>query len=229
MMRPGSSTLALIAINFIVFFWVAATGGGLPYLISGSIDNQLLFNDGGLWWAAAPGQWWRIISSGFLHAGILHIGLNMFALYQVGAFLEVLLGSRRMLALYFLSMIGSGLGVIWFSPDENTVGASGAIFGLFGALAVVGMRLGPHGRALLGQLIPIIILNLIFTFSVPGISAAGHVGGLLTGFIAALFIAHVPRRPAYEAAPVATVAGHETVAGNEEEETPIEHDGQAEP
>ena len=223
MMRPGSSTLALIVINFIVYCWVAATGGGLAYLVNGSLTDAQMLSHGALWWSAAPGEWWRIISSGFLHAGIWHIGLNMFALYQVGTFLELIVGSRRMLSLYFISMVGAGLFIIWFSPDEPTVGASGAIFGLFGALAVVGMRLGPRGRALLGQLIPIIILNLIFTFSVPGISAAGHVGGLLTGFIAALLIAQVPRPPVYAAVPA------ETVAGSEEEEMPIEHDGQAEP
>jgi membrane associated rhomboid family serine protease len=229
MTAPGSSTLALVIINVLVFLWVTVTGGGFGYFVSGG-DNQLLYDHGALYGpAVTQGEWWRIISSGFLHAGILHISLNMFALYQVGTFLEVILGSRRMLVLYFLSLVGSGLCVVFFSYNEVTVGASGAIFGLFGALAVVGMRMGPHGRALLGQLIPIIVLNLIFTFSVPGISAAGHVGGLLTGFIAALLIAQIPRRPVAAAAPAEYAGGVETIPGTEEEETAIEHDGHAEP
>jgi membrane associated rhomboid family serine protease len=226
---PGSATLALIIINVLVFLWVTVTGGGFGYFVSGG-DNQLLYDHGALYGpAVTQGEWWRIISSGFLHAGILHIGLNMFALYQVGTFLELVLRSRRMLMLYFISLVGSGLCVVWFSYNEVTVGASGAIFGLFGALAVVGLRLGPQGRALLGQLIPIIVLNLIFTFSVPGISAAGHVGGLVTGFLAALVIAQIPRRPVAATAPIEYGDAIETVPGTEEEETAIEHDGHAEP
>ncbi len=130
------------------------------------------------------GQWWRIVTGAFLHGGWLHVGLNMFALYQVGTFVEYVIGPARMLSIYLIAMLGSGLAVTLFQPGVPTVGASGAIFGLFGALVAIGLRMGARGRALIGQTLPIIIINLIFGFSVPNISNAGHIGGLISGFFA---------------------------------------------
>lgn len=225
------ATNALILINVAVFFWVAATGGGIGYLVGTAITNETLFTHGALYGpAVAEGQWWRVISSGFLHAGIIHIGLNMFALYQVGTFVEIVLGTRRMLALYFLSMIGSGICVVLFTFDQLTVGASGAIFGLFGALVAIGLRLGARGRGLVMQALPIIILNLIWTFAVPGISVPGHVGGLLTGFIVALIVARrIPGPQFVETESAGRSEPFETVAGHEEEEIYGEHEGRTEP
>jgi rhomboid protease GluP len=140
------------------------------------------------------GEWWRIVTGAFLHGGYLHIGLNMFALYQVGTFVEYLTGRGRMLLIYVLSMIGSGLAVTFVQPDVPTIGASGAIFGLFGALVAIGLRMGARGRALIGQTLPIIVLNLIFGFSVPNISNAGHIGGLISGFFAGLIL-YMMQRP----------------------------------
>jgi membrane associated rhomboid family serine protease len=100
----------------------------------------------------------------------------------------------RFSALYFVSIVGSGLSVLTFNYAVPTLGASGAIFGLFGALVAVGLRMGQRGRGLIGQVLPIIVINLIFTYSVPGISAAAHVGGLLTGFVAGLVLYMVPTR-----------------------------------
>ncbi len=141
------------------------------------------------------GEWWRIVSGAFLHGGYLHIGLNMFALYQVGTFVEYVAGPWRMLAIYLVAMLGSGLAVTFFQADVPTVGASGAIFGLFGALVAIGLRMGARGRALIGQTLPIIVINLIFGFSVPNISNAGHIGGLLSGFFAG-FIFFMMKKPA---------------------------------
>jgi rhomboid protease GluP len=139
------------------------------------------------------GEWWRIVTGAFLHGGYLHIGLNMFALYQVGTYVEYVTGPARMLSIYLIAMLGSGLAVTFFQPGVPTVGASGAIFGLFGALVAIGLRMGARGRSLIGQTLPIIIINLIFGFSVPNISNAGHIGGLISGFLAGLILYMVER------------------------------------
>jgi len=123
--------------------------------------------------------------------------------------------------------VGSGLTVIWFNYDQPTLGASGAIFGLFGALVAVGLRLGRRGRALIGQVVPIVVLNLIFTFAVPGISAAAHVGGLITGFVVGFVLFMMPSRQrervyAYAFAPPPDPAGVVTI--DQEPEPPRERD-----
>ena len=202
-------TNLLIAINVIAYVWLTSTGG--------LSSDRALFNHGALLGTACTldGQWWRIVTGAFLHGGFLHIAFNMFALFQVGNIVELLYGKLRSAALYAVSLVGSGLAVVYFAPNDLTVGASGAIFGLFGALVAVGLRLGPRGRGLIGQVLPIIVINLVLTFTIPNISAAGHIGGLLTGFLAGLVLFMVPSRQrdyayAYvgepdEAPPVATI------------------------
>jgi rhomboid protease GluP len=172
-------TSVLIALNVIVYVWEMATGAF-------SSDMSLVDHGALVGVLVRQGEWWRIVSGAFLHAGLLHIGLNMFALYQVGRLLEALAGPSRILAIYIVAMIGSGLAVVQFQGNVPTVGASGAIFGLFGALVAVGLRLGRPGRTLVMQVVPIIVINLIFGFSVPNISNAGHIGGLVSGFLAGL-------------------------------------------
>lgn len=192
-------TKITIVINVVAYLWELETGA--------LSSNPALINHGALYGVAVlNGQWWRIITGAYLHAGILHIGLNMIALYQVGRLVEMLLGSTRTALLYFISMIGSGLAVVVFTPLEPTIGASGAIFGLFGALVAIGLRLGERGRGLVGQVLPIIVINLIFGFSVPNISNAGHIGGLLSGFLVGLPVAYSVRlrRPSYAVPPPGT-------------------------
>jgi rhomboid protease GluP len=174
-----TATNILILLNVIDYIWVATTGGfddTRVLLAHGALSGDLV----------RQGQWWRIVTGAFMHGGIAHIALNMFALYQVGSFVETIAGKWRMLAVYFIAMLGSGIAVVIFSPDAVTVGASGAIFGLFGALVAIGIRLGSRGRSLIGQVLPIIGINLVFTFLVPNISAAGHGSGYLHDAEAAL-------------------------------------------
>ncbi len=210
-------TNVLIALNVIAYIWEVwpGSGGGTLYdrILNGP-DSAGLFAHGALYGPAVTQlhQYWRIVSGAFLHGGLVHIGLNMFALYQVGTLVERLLGGTRMLVIYLLSMIGAGIAVVVFSPESLTVGASGAIFGLFGALVGIGWRLGKPGRGLVGQVLPIVVLNLVFTFSVPNISAAAHVGGLLTGFLVG--IAAYEMRPRRALVPVA----EEQASGEQAEE-----------
>jgi membrane associated rhomboid family serine protease len=127
---------------------------------------------------------------------------------------ETLLGSWRMLAIYAISLLGGGLAVVYFDPQNPTVGASGAIFGLFGALLAIGLRLGERGRSLIAQTVPILILNLVFTFAVPFISKAGHLGGLISGFLAGLVLFAMRPQPAQAVATSVTdrATGEQTQA-----------------
>jgi membrane associated rhomboid family serine protease len=188
-------TRAIVIINVIVFFWEMLTMG--PGILSGNVTGQQLVNDGAL----APilvtqyHQYWRIVSSAFLHGNILHIALNMYSLYVLGRFVEPVLGSPRMLFVYVASLLASGFSVTYFSlPDVPTLGASGAIFGIFGALFAIGFKFGRRGMDLIKAMLPILIINLIFTFAVPGISWQAHVGGLVVGFLLT-FVIYFPPRP----------------------------------
>jgi membrane associated rhomboid family serine protease len=210
-----SLTNLLIIVNVVAFVWELATGGpdyDHGYLIGAAVVEH--------------GQWWRIFTAAFLHGSIPHVALNMLALYQVGNLVERLFGKLRFALLYALSIVGSGIAVIWFNYNQPTLGASGAIFGLFGALVAVGLRLGPRGRALIGQVVPIVALNLVFTFAVPGISAAAHVGGLITGFIVGFGLFMMPSRErerayAYAFAPPPDPYGTMTIDQQSEPEPPL--------
>ncbi len=175
-------TNLLILVNVLAFVYELGTGA--------LSNDQTLYREGALYGVAVTqgGQWWRIVTGAFLHGSIPHIALNMIALYQVGTIVELLYGKLRYLLVYAIAMVGSGLLVIYFTPTLLTVGASGAIFGLFGALVAAGLRLGKRGQQLVRQTVPIIVLNLVFTFTFPGISWAAHVGGLAFGFVAGFLL-----------------------------------------
>ena len=178
----------MIACNVAVFAWLLVTGG---------LDDDASLRAHGalLGTLVAQGEWWRIITSGFLHGGWMHIVLNMIALYQVGCIVETVIGSARTAFAYGVSLIGSGVAVVLFAPHEITIGASGAIFGLFGTLVAMALRMGRRGRALLNQVVVIVGLNLAYGFVTPNISNVGHLGGLLSGFaIGALIVAMLPSR-----------------------------------
>jgi rhomboid protease GluP len=176
-------TRLLIAVNVIAYLWEQVSG-----------TNAVVQRDGLIGEYVLAGQWWRIFTSAFLHADIMHIAFNMFALYQVGQYVELIYGTPRMAIIYVFAMVGSGAAVTFFAPDSLTIGASGAIFGLFGALAVAGFRLGAPGRQIMQQTTGIIQINLIIGF-LPGsnISYQAHIGGLIVGTLAGLALFRVPR------------------------------------
>lgn len=137
----------------------------------------------------AAGEYYRLFTAMFLQYGILHLLMNMWALWVLGRVLEAALGPVRFLALYLVAGLGGNVAVYLFSsPAQPTAGASGAIFGLFAALFVVMRKLGRDTSSV----VPILVINLIFTFSVPGISIAGHLGGLVTGALVAAGLAYAP-------------------------------------
>jgi membrane associated rhomboid family serine protease len=187
-------TRALIVLNILGFLWELRVGG--PGVLSGRILSGTPIDKGLL----APNdvlvnhEYYRIFTSAFLHGSIIHIGVNMFSLYILGRFIEAVLGPVRMLTVYMVSLVAAGVGVVLFSaPNISTLGASGAIFGLFGALFAIGIKLGERGSELVRANIGILVLNLIFSFSVPGISWQAHVGGLIVGFLVTLLVFWPPK------------------------------------
>jgi membrane associated rhomboid family serine protease len=179
------ATYTLIAINVIAFLAELGYGGG--------ITNGQLIHDGGLNGPAVDnGDWFRIVTAGFLHAGPLHLLFNMYVLYVAGSLLEPGIGTPRFLAIYFVSLFGGSLGALLLSPNELTVGASGAIFGLMAAVLVVARGRGIEELA--SQFGLFIVLNLALSIAVPGISIGGHLGGLVAGGLAALLVIGSERR-----------------------------------
>jgi membrane associated rhomboid family serine protease len=140
---------------------------------------------------AADGALWQVLTTAFTHVEILHIGANMLSLYFLGPLLERMIGRTRFLAVYFLSALAGSVTVMWFSgPLTTTLGASGAIFGLIGALVVVARKSGGDIRNLMFWL----LLNLAITFYPgAGISWQGHVGGLVAGLVSAAIVVFAPR------------------------------------
>ncbi|MGD1051312.1 MAG: rhomboid family intramembrane serine protease [Solirubrobacteraceae bacterium] len=187
--RGQEVTLALIAINVIVFL---AEGSGV-FTLTGSTNNSWLLNHGLL---VAPyirtssayqipaHEYYRLVTSGFLHLDFLHIGLNMYVLYWVGRLLEPAIGRRRFLAIYFTGLLAGSLGVVIVSPLSATAGASGAIFGLMGAAFWEAHQRG--AIQVRNQLVLLIVINLVLTLSIPGVSVGAHVGGLIGGGLATL-------------------------------------------
>ena len=135
----------------------------------------------------AEGEWWRVVTGGFLHGGLLHIGFNGYLLYQLGMMLEPNLGRSRFLAIYTAGLAGGSVGVLLLSWSAPTLGASGAVFGLMGAAMVLLHRRGINPwQTSIGSLV---LLNLVITFLIPRVSIGGHLGGLAGGALAALVLA----------------------------------------
>jgi membrane associated rhomboid family serine protease len=132
------------------------------------------------------GEWYRLVTSGFLHYGLFHLGLNMFALWILGNSLENYGGRVRFGVLYGLAILGGSVGALVLSPAALTAGASGGIYGLLGAIFMVQRSQGIPFRD--SPLLGILILNLVITFAVPGISIGGHLGGLAAGALTAFIL-----------------------------------------
>src|SRR3954468_8365912 len=177
------ATYALIAINVIVFLIEIAKGSGGLFAEQGS---RFVADYGLCGPSVAEGEWYRLITTGFLHASFIHIGFNMLLLYFLGRLLEPALGTPRFLILYFASLLAGSLGALILEPNSLGIGASGAIFGLAGATFVIARGRGME--ALAGQIGFLIVFNLIFSFTSPNISIGAHVGGLIGGVICALAI-----------------------------------------
>ncbi|MGC4797532.1 putative rhomboid protease YdcA [Micromonospora saelicesensis] len=204
--RHGYVTKALIAVNVLFLLASIASarggdaavggsgfgglmGGSTPLTEWGAVLGRAYLSDytlGGI----AEGQWYRLVTAMFLHYGVLHLLLNMWALWVLGRSLEANLGRVRFAALYLIAGLGGNVAAYLFSsPRAATVGASTAVFGLFAALIIIERKLGRD----ISRIIPILVINLVFTLAVPGISIPGHLGGLVVGALMALVLAYAPR------------------------------------
>lgn len=180
-------TMALITLDVLVYLAQLVA----PDLVV-RFGNLALASDGGELIGVAQGQWYRLLTAACLHAGLFHLLTNMLALLSIGPQLEAALGRTRFLALYVLSALGgSTLSFLVSPPGTLGVGASGAIFGLFGAYYVVLRRLGGETR----QVLLLLGINLGITFAIPIIDWRAHLGGLVTGAALAAAFAYAPRGP----------------------------------
>lgn len=207
--RAGTpyATYTLIALNVAVFVLDVASGAdpmGGGALGEVGIRGALVGASRGEGFelvGVAFGEWWRVVTGGFLHAGILHLALNMYALWILGSQLEHVLGRARFVALYGTSLLAGAFAVLLLDPTDWTVGASGAIFGMFGVAFVFQRSAGiDPWRSGVGALI---LINLVFTFTIPGISVGGHIGGLIGGALTALLIFEIEERTKSTAAALA--------------------------
>jgi membrane associated rhomboid family serine protease len=178
---PGDETLItkiLIGLNVAVYLITVYQGVGINNPGGRLFDKFALFGP-----AVRDGDWWRLITSAFLHASFLHILFNMLALWWIGGPVETVMGRRKYLALYFVSGLAGAAGALLASPNAVTVGASGAIFGLLGAMVVIQWQ---ATGSIAGPALTLILVNLALTFAIPGISYGGHLGGLVGGVLATL-------------------------------------------
>jgi len=190
------ATYVLIAINVLVFFGAST---------SIEAQNDLLLFDSGVYFIGGPehgvagGEWWLLLTSGFLHTEYWHIGMNMLSLYWLGRLIEPALGHARFVAIYLTSLFTGSLVVLAFQPDVETLGASGAVYGLLGAAVV--MARNRNIDLVQSGLLPILVLNLGLTLLLSRnnpsgitLSLGGHVGGLIGGFVATFFVEEIARR-----------------------------------
>jgi membrane associated rhomboid family serine protease len=221
--REPRVTQALIFANLAMYVLTNPNLGlGGSGLFSGTLNQRgtglTLFGP-----AVQAGEYYRLISAAFIHYGPAHIAFNMYALYLLGSALERYAGSWRFGVIYLLSALGGSFGALLLSPNAQTAGASGAIFGLMGAMLVLERQ---RGISLLGGSIGgLLVVNLVITFGIPGISIGGHIGGLIAGAAAGLVLSGFGRGHlaygrlspltglALVAIGVAAVAGSLAVAG----------------
>jgi membrane associated rhomboid family serine protease len=175
-------TKALIGINVAIYLLTASQGGGLNAPGGNLFARWILFGP-----FVVHGGWYRLVSAMFLHASIIHIGFNMYALWVIGTPVEQYLGRARYVGLYFVSGLAGSAGALLATPLSPTLGASGAVFGILGAMLILEWQI--TGR-LAGNAMTMIVINLIITFAIPGISYGAHLGGLVGGILITLGYAH---------------------------------------
>lgn len=180
-------TLSLIGINVVVFVLTAVSAGSAwTNYLSPWVEATWLVPA-----EVAQGQWWRLVTAGFLHIGPLHVAFNMIALWVLGRDLELVLGRLRFVLVYAVALLGGSAAIVLLGdPGRPVAGASGAVFGLMGALAVVvrRVRLSP------APVMTTIAINVVLTFTIPGLSVLGHLGGLVTGAAVAAVYVYGPAR-----------------------------------
>lgn len=177
-------TYILIFINIVMFV--------LMYMLGNGSENTNTLIDFGANYIllTKAGEYYRLITSGFLHIGVIHLLLNMYSLYIVGSQVEYFYGKVKYIIIYLFSLImGSLFTVALSSVNTVSAGASGAIFGLLGSILYFGIKYrGYIGNSLVNQIVPVVVLNLIIGFTTPGIGNAAHIGGLIGGYLISMAV-----------------------------------------
>lgn len=177
-------TYILIFINIVMFV--------LMYMLGNGSENTNTLIDFGANYIllTKAGEYYRLITSGFLHIGVIHLLLNMYSLYIVGTQVEYFYGKVKYIIIYLFSLImGSLFTVALSSVNTVSAGASGAIFGLLGSILYFGVKYrGYIGNSLVNQIVPVVVLNLIIGFTTPGIGNAAHIGGLIGGYLISMAV-----------------------------------------
>jgi membrane associated rhomboid family serine protease len=205
--QAGFLTIGLIVVNVIMLLASIASaknsgaalygqsmggliGGDTPLMDRLAVIGQCVTNTGQVVpCGVADGEYYRLLTAMFMHFGVIHLLLNMWALWVLGRPLEAWFGPLRFLAIYLVCGLGGNVAAYVLQPGALSAGASTAIFGLFAVLFVALRRL----RLSTAAVLPVIVINLIFTLTVPGISIAGHIGGLVTGGLVGAGVAYAPR------------------------------------
>ncbi len=195
--NDAPATYAIMALCIIAYVADLASGGGV-----GGAGGGTLAEEGGLFAyglnssgdtiGVAFGQPYRLVTAAFLHAGLIHLAFNMFALYILGTLLEPAIGTARFVGIYAVSVLSGSFLVMVMDPNQLTVGASGGVFGLMAAAFLIARDRGLDQLA--SQIGFFVIINLVLTFSVNNISIGGHIGGLVGGAVAALIVNQLERR-----------------------------------
>jgi membrane associated rhomboid family serine protease len=178
-------TKTLVGLNVLIYLITCVQGNGLNSPGGSLFDKWFLYGP-----FVANGDWWRLITSAFLHASLLHIGFNMYFLWFVGAPVEAALGRGRFLLVYMISGLAGSAGALVLTPDKPTVGASGALFGILGAALVLERQ---RNYVLGGSALALIVINLILSFALANISIGGHIGGLIGGVLCTLVLSKFGR------------------------------------
>jgi membrane associated rhomboid family serine protease len=199
---PGWVSKVLIGINVVAFVLQQSVSGFTTRFFEIGLGFDLLHNET---IGVADGEYYRLLTAAFLHENVVHIALNMYALYLFGPPVEAALGRIRFLALYLLSALGgSALSYAFAAPNQPSLGASGAVFGLLGAFLVVNRKLGRDTSSVM----VLLAINFVFGLLVPRIDWRAHLGGLIAGTLCAIAIAYAPapRRTAIQIGGMVAVA-----------------------
>ena len=193
--------LGLNALAFLYSVVLSGSARGITridqgVLIDGGLFARAWLREAGVvkWIGVDTGEYYRLVTAAFLHDGIFHLAFNMYALWLLGQLLEAGFGRARFLSLYLVSMFGGSFGVMLLSPNSATVGASGAVFGLMGAMVLVHRATG--GSLWRSPLAVVLMLNLAFTLLIPRVSIGGHFGGLAAGAVMGALMLAFERRNA---------------------------------
>lgn len=200
------ATQVIIAINVLVYLAELATGSGF-----GSVGGDV-YQHGALYgpYVDVLGEWWRLVTAGFLHASFFHVAFNMVFIWMIGRSLEPAIGTPRFVVAYLASLLCGSFGVLLIEPHAISVGASGAAFGLLGALIVEARSRGIDLWAT--GLLQIALLNFAFTFLIPGIAIGAHVGGFVGGLLVGAIYDQADRRRLPAAASLGAAAAVGVVA-----------------